>query len=103
MQAFFFALMGYLVQAAGTIAGRVMISLGIGLVTFTGISSSLDWAVGYISASFGSLPSITLDVLGMLGVQRNIAIFLGAVSAKLVLNGLNSGALSFWVMRGKLG
>lgn len=103
MQAIFFALMGYLVQAAGTIAGRVMVSLGIGLVTYTGVSASLDWGASFIASSMNSLPSVSLQVLGLLGVQRDIAIFLGAISARLVMNGLSSGSLSFWVMRGKLG
>jgi hypothetical protein len=103
MPAIFALLMGFLVNVAGSIAGRVMISLGVSLVTYTGINASLNFALDYISHSWSSLPAITLEILGTLRVSQDLAILTGAITAKLVLKGLSSDSLSFWVMRGKLG
>lgn len=103
MQAVIALLIGWLIDVAGTIAGRVMISLGISLVTMTGITAALNYGASQVSASWAGLPAIALQILGALSVSRDIGIIFGAIAARLALKGLSSDSLSFWVMRGKVG
>ena len=96
-------LMGFLVEAAATLAGRVMIALGISVVTYFGFTAAINSGVSYISSSWSALPPIALQILGTLRVAQDLAIVLGSISARLALKGLSNDSLSFWVMRGKLG
>ena len=43
MPIFIAALLGGLIQAAGTLVGRVLLSLGFGYVSYTALDSSLSW------------------------------------------------------------
>lgn len=97
MPVFISALLGGLISAAGTIAGRVMLSLGFGLVTYTGVTTLFDFATGHIWSSLASLPSGLQGVLGVLQVDTSISIITSAVLVRLTLNGLSSGVFKKWV------
>lgn len=102
MPAFIYAIIGALIQAAGSIAGRAMIALGIGMVTMTGFQASLDFATDFIASRWSTLPVQAYQLLAVLRVGADIGIIVGAVIAKMTLKGLTSDSLTFWVMRGKL-
>jgi len=99
MPAFLAALLGGLINSAGTIVGKVLISLGIGYVTYTGLSESLDWLQTQLSSSFSGLPPEALQVLSALKVGQALAIILSAMAGRLVLNGLNSSGLKKMVLK----
>lgn len=99
MPAFIAALMGALINIAGTLVGRVLISLGLSVVTFTGLSTTLDWAKSNVATSFSSLPPEVIGMLSMLGVGEFLSIVLSAVSARMVLQGLTGDSVKKWVLK----
>lgn len=99
MPVFIAALLGGLIQAAGTIVGRVLISLGFGYVTYTGLDVSFDWIKGQIASSLGGLPEQALAVLSGAGVGSALSIVLSAIAARMLLDGITGGALKKLVLK----
>lgn len=94
------ALVGGLVQVAGTLVGRVLLSLGIGYVTFTGVDTSLSWASSQFVTAMSGLPAATVQLAGLLKVGTCVSMLLSAVAARLLLGGLTSGALTKFALKG---
>lgn len=93
MPIFVAALLGGLVQIAGSLVGRVLLSLGLGFVTYSGVSASLDYFRGlFVQYSQGSGATVA-GLLGVLQVDVALGILIAAVTARLVLDGLNSGTV----------
>jgi hypothetical protein len=85
------ALLGALVQAAGTLVGKVLVSLGIGYVVYSGVDTSIGWAKDYALANIQSLPTAMVQVLGVLQVGRIISILTSALVVRVTLAGLTGG------------
>jgi len=90
MPVFIGALIGALISAMGTMVGRVLISLGISYITYSGISLSLSWAKDQVMSKMGNAPSMLLNVLGILQVGTCINIVFSAYVAVLVLKGVSA-------------
>lgn len=88
--------LGALAAAAGSIAGRVLIALGISAVTYVGVQASLGWAESFIASRWSALPAQAVAVLGALRVGEDIGIIFGACLAKMTLNGLTSDSFTVW-------
>lgn len=93
MPLFIAALIGGLVQAAGTLVGRVLISLGIGYVAFSGIDTSLAWVKDSIVASVSGAGAQALAAASALKLGKCISILISALVARLTINGLTGGVL----------
>lgn len=91
------AIVGGLVSAAGTLVGRVLVSLGIGMVVFTGIDASITWARDAAISSLQGLPGNALRVAGVLKIGTAISILSSALLARMTLQGLTGGTLKKWV------
>lgn len=99
MPAWIIAFIGGLVEAATTVVGRILIFLGISVVTYSGVSEALSFAESYISSQWSGLPVYALQLLGALGIGTDVGIITGAIAARLSLSGLTSSGLSRWVTR----
>ena len=99
MPAFIAMLLGGLINIAGYLAGRVLIGLGIGVVTYTGFKFGLDALKADAVASLLGLPPNVLDLLGILKVGVCISIVTSAVAARLVINGLSGDTFKRWVLK----
>lgn len=93
------ALLSGLIQIVGTLVGRVLVSLGLGLVTYTGVSASLNYLKSSaVSAALGLGP----DVVGMLSILKvgvSINVIFSAMLARLVIQGLQGDTLKKWVTK----
>ncbi len=90
----------WLAAAAKGIVGRVLIGLGIGAITVTGvtlaINQALDLAMSAMTGAGGGVAAFLSDV----GVTWFIATLFSAVTTRMTLKGLTSaGGLSFWALR----
>jgi len=99
MPVFIAALIGALIQAAGTLVGRVLLSLGFGYVTFTGLDASLDFVKNMIVSHMGSLPAQAVAVLGAASLGSVLSIVLSALAARMLLDGLTGGAIKKLVLK----
>ena len=77
----------------GSYAGQVLVSLGIGVVTYTGIDASISWAKSNALASFQGLGADVLAILGYMKVGVCINIVFSAILARLAGKGLKDGVM----------
>jgi hypothetical protein len=94
------ALVGGLIEVAGTLVGRVLLSLGIGYVTYTGFDSSMSAVKSMISGYLHGLPSLMLQAAGSLKLGSSISIVLSGLAVRMVMSGLVSGAMRKMVVKG---
>jgi hypothetical protein len=99
MPLFFAALIGALVSAAGSIAGRALVSLGFGAVVYTGVNASITWARDYAVAHVLAAGSSVVQIAGVLHVGVCISMLVGAITSRLLINGLTNGALKKFGMK----
>lgn len=97
MPMFIAALGGMLINLVGTLAGRILIALGISVVTYSGITITLDALKGQAISAFGSLPADVFAILGILKVGQCISIITSAIAAKLVIDGLSGDTIKKWI------
>ncbi len=91
MPLFVAALWGALIQVAGTLVGRVLLSLGIGYVTFTAVDTSIIWAKDQFLSGLAGLPADAVGLASTMKVGVCVSMILSAITARLVLQGLTSG------------
>jgi hypothetical protein len=87
------AIIGGLVQAAGTLVGRVLISLGFGYTVFTGIDTSITWARDQFVTAVSGLGPTVVSLAGTLKIGTAVSIISSALAARMLLNGLTGGAI----------
>lgn len=88
----------FLIDATKGWIGRILVALGIGIVTATGINALLQNALQY--AKFSSLGNAQLQaVVNAVGIPWLMSTLVSAISTRLFIQGLSSDGLSFWVMR----
>lgn len=92
-------LLSGLITIAGTVAGRVMLSLGFSLITYGGIDTTLTWLKEQAISSLTTGAATVVPLLAYMKVGVVINIIVSATAAKLLLNGLSSGALKKWVTK----
>ena len=93
------ALLGGLINVAGTIAGQVLIALGIGVVTYTGIDTSIEWLKNGFVSSVSGLPAEMVGMLALMKVGSCVSMVISAMTIKMTLAGLTSGSLKNWVKK----
>ena len=92
------AVVAYLAEAAKSIVGRVLIAIGFGVVTSTGLTMVLNSVMqGAAVANIGN--SQVIDAMSGVGMTWFISNIFAALTARLTLKGLTSDSVSFWVMR----
>ncbi|MBS0483625.1 MAG: DUF2523 domain-containing protein [Proteobacteria bacterium] len=99
MPVFLAALGGVLINLVGTLAGRVLIALGISVITYTGLSASIDWLKAQAVASFAGLPGEVMGMLSTMRVGQCISIVSSAILARAVINGLSGDSFKRWVLK----
>lgn len=99
MPAFLWALGSLLVRLTGSIAGRALIALGIGVVTYKGMSTSLDWLKTQAVTSIQGLPPEVVGMLSTMKVGQCISIVTSAIAARALINGVQSDTFKRWVIK----
>lgn len=99
MPLFIAALWGALIQIAGTLVGKVLISLGIGYVAYSGMDVSISWVRDLALSNLSALGADTVKVAGLLKIGTAVNILTSAMLARLALNGLTGGVLKKMVVK----
>jgi len=88
-----------LLWVSGSIAGQVLLRLGIGVVTYTGMNATLGWLKGQaVSALHGLGPDI-VNLLSYMKVGVAISIVTSAIVARAVLSGVTSDTVKRWAIK----
>ncbi len=91
------ALGSLLLEIVGSMAGRVLLSLGIASVTYTGMNASLTFLKTQAVNALSGLGADVVQMLGVLKVGSCISIVFSAMLARLLINGVSSDTFKRWV------
>lgn len=64
---------------------RWLISLGLGIVSYTAVIYAINQAISYAKTSYNSLPLEALNMLAIAGVPEVMGIITGAIIANVTL------------------
>lgn len=99
MPAFIAAFLGGLINITGSIVGRVFVALGFGVVSYTGVNSSLTWLRQQALTSISALPPEVIGMLSTMRVGHCISIVTSAIVARSIINGVQSDTVKKWVIK----
>lgn len=99
MPAFIAAIGGMLLNLVGSLVGRVLLSLGLSVVTYTGLDMTLTWLKDQAVSSAAALPADMLNLLAFLKIGECISIVTSAVLVRMLWQGMTSGSVKRWIMK----
>ena len=99
MPLFVAALIGGLVQVAGSIVGRVLIALSIGYVSYSGLTVLMDSLKSQVMGLLSGAPATIVTIMALLKVDVAVSIIFSAYAARLVLAGLTSDKLTKMIVK----
>lgn len=71
-----------LAAAAGPIVKQVLVSLGIGFISYAGLMLVVEGVIEHVQTSYGQLPAAAAALASLLGVDTALGIMLGAMVAR---------------------
>lgn len=89
--------LGFLVWAAAPLIGRILLSLGVGVVSFIGFGFVIDFMFNQITASISTLPAAVLQLAALMKLDVAINIIFGAVNARFANISLNGIVTRFQI------
>lgn len=78
----------WLLALVTPVVRRVLIALGIGLVTYTGLDYALNGLRDAVINSLGGIPADVSGIAATLGIYESVSIALGAIATRLALTQL---------------
>lgn len=88
----FVALFTFLSSIVGPLVAKVLTALGIGLVTYTGITLVMDQARDAIVSNMSATGAAYVAIFGLAKVDVAVNIMLGAVAARAALSGIDKAS-----------
>lgn len=92
------ALVGGLAAAMASFVGRAVLALGVGFVTYTGLSVLIGAVEANVISSANALPSQAFNLLGYLWFDKALTMIFSAVTASLSLQSAG-GAVKKMVLK----
>ena len=99
MPVFIAALIGGLAQAAASLVGRVLLAMGFGYVSYTGVNTTITWLTNQIMSNLQGLSSDVLQFVALTKVDKAVAIISAAFLVRAMLNGLTSDTVKKLAMK----
>lgn len=81
-------LAAFLLGIVGTLAGRVLVALGIGWISYSGVAAALNAVRGHIVVAW-SASSPVMDMLFMAGMGDAVGILLAAFAVRSAFYGIS--------------
>lgn len=99
MQFVIAALIGAVAVALASWVGRILLALGVGFVTFYGISELGTWVKSMMQGSMSGLPADALGLLGFLWVDKAITMIFSAWVAALAMRMGGSDTITALILK----
>lgn len=99
MPLFIAALVGALIEIAGTMVGRVLVSLGLGYAVFSGVDLSITWARDQALSHIGALGGDAVGIASACKVGVFLSMVTSALVVRMTLAGLQSGSVRKMVQK----
>lgn len=84
---------GALSGVLGSLVGQVLVALGIGYVSYSGIDTILTYGKSLILDNLNATGSSIIGLLGILKIGTAVNIMFSAVAAKMTIAGVKAGAV----------
>lgn len=81
-----------LLRLVDSFVGRVLLALGLGFATYTGLGTSLAWIGATIEGYMGGVPTVAKDLMGVLRMDQCVTVILSSIAVRHSLQGLKEGA-----------
>jgi hypothetical protein len=94
LKAFFLLLWQFAKVSWPALVFSLLAAIGVGFVTYTGLDLLLDNLESQIQTSLGSLPSATLQIMAIAGIDEGIKIILSAYATRFAIAGFFNGIRS---------
>ena len=78
-------LVGWLLALVWPLAKKVLLALGIGVLTYSGLTLLATQAQNEIIALWGQVPASMANMAALLGIPQSIGVILGGVTARVAL------------------
>lgn len=75
----------WLLALAWPIAKKVLVALGIGVITYGGLQAVGSQITNAVLSSWGAVGGYTLNILSLAGIPDCIGIILGAINARIAI------------------
>lgn len=95
MPVFIAAIMGAFLRMMASFVGRVLVNLGVAVVTYKGMETGLDQLKQQALTAFSGLPADLLALLIYMKVGVAITIITSALLGRVFVNGMNGVAKKF--------
>lgn len=92
-------LLGGLVNIAATVAGRMLLGLGIGVITYTGLSFTLGWLKAMAVAQIGMVGAQWMGILATLQVGACISMVFSAMAVRMIVQGMSGDSFKRFVKK----
>jgi hypothetical protein len=92
--------LGGLLSILGSAVGRVLFSLAMGYVTYSGFDLAINWLLDQIKTNFNAMPAQIVSFLAWLWVDKAISMIFSAYSVALVVKLAGSTKLTKLVVKG---
>jgi hypothetical protein len=99
MPVFIAAIGGMLINLVGSLVGRVLVALGMAVITYTGVNASLEAIKMQAIGTFQALPPEVFGMLSVMKVGVAISIVTSAIAARMLLDGLTSDTFKRFVLK----
>ncbi|SPA23024.1 putative ABC-type Co2+ transport system, permease component [Cupriavidus taiwanensis] len=93
------AVLGGLAWIVTSLVGRVLLALGLGYVSFTGLSAWVGSVKDLVLQNLYALPPEFVSVMSLVKLDTCVSILFSAISVRLVLEGLSSDTITKMVIR----
>lgn len=67
------------------IISRILVALGMSVVTFTGMSMVMDQITQAVQNAWGGLPGAILGLAGLAGLGQGLSIVFGAIATRILI------------------
>ncbi len=75
----------FLMSLVGPVVKRILVSLGVGLVSYAAISTAVNALLGSAKSAWGGMSGDVLSLVELSGANTAISIIAGAIVAKVAL------------------
>lgn len=72
----------FLLSSAGPLALRIIAALGVSILTFTGVDTSLNALISHAQSAWGGVSADIMGLASLAGVPADIGIICGAMVAR---------------------
>lgn len=75
----------FLAGSVSPLAKRVVVGLGLGIISFAGLTTLLNQLISQAQTSYNGLPQMALGLAGLMGLGEALGMITGAMVVRLTL------------------